>query len=432
MILHLWTQAIFFLAIRPAAYNLSIILDISGSMLEWVGYRNRLDVAKDAINKLIETYTTMGDVRVQVTLFDGEASTQDRWMTAEEAQSFIYNVYSLNGSTNYDAALDLAIQGFGKPGKLEDAQNYSYFLTDCYPVFGQGGVNSLSPGWIDPGDADTGIQPSEERIWIDFLNENKIKSYAFAVIEVDSLDTIAPIAFDGHKNQNNDSELAFIVKDMDKLRSLFMETAYENRPHASSNLLTGANTEGVIAGYGADGGNVLSFSIDGSTYNYNHHTGLMTVEGTNNSTYDQNTKTVLINTQQGGYISLNFDSGDYVYYAKQNYNGGLYEEKIAFSVVDNDGDVVASEQVLKISKTAEAGALKESDVISRTDLDSMGDTILGLETMTSNQAAHNPQLKNQSLAVVDTNVDNGSSQAQDLALVYTDVDKDLLKIDYTI
>ncbi|WP_143821291.1 VWA domain-containing protein [Moraxella canis] len=64
-----------FLAIRPAAYNLSIILDISGSMLEWVGYRNRLDVAKDAINKLIETYTTMGDVRAQVTLFDEEAST---------------------------------------------------------------------------------------------------------------------------------------------------------------------------------------------------------------------------------------------------------------------------------------------------------------------------------------------------------------------
>lgn len=252
------------------------------------------------------------------------------------------------------------------------------------------------------------------------------------MIEVDSLDTIAPIAYDGQINIDNDYELAFIIKDITKLDSIFVETAYDSRPFASSNLLTGANTEGVTAGYGADDGNVLSVTIDDSTYSYSHDTGI-TVQGIDRSIYGQESKTALIKTQQGGFISINFESGDFTYYAKELYTDlELYEEKIAFSVVDNDGDVVFSEKIFKISRTGEASALKESDVISRTDLDSMGDTILGLETITSNQAAHNPQLKNQSLAVVDANVDNESPQAQDLALVYTDIDKDVLKIDYTI
>ncbi|MBO1517977.1 VWA domain-containing protein, partial [Psychrobacter halodurans] len=340
--------------IEPAAFNLSVILDISGSMQALADYTNsytetRLDVAKNAINKLIDSYSGMGDVMVQITLFDGEASTQDVWMTAADAKTFISTIESNGGSTNYDAALDIAIQGFDKPGKLEGAENYSYFLTDGEPAYGQGGVNSLSPGYS--GDEDTGIQSGEEKIWTDFLIENKIKSYAFAIGDVDSVDSISPVSFDGQKGEDNDSELAIVVKDINQLENLFEESASENRPQGTTNLIKGGITEGITAGYGADGGNVLSFTVDGSTYTYSRTTGDMTVEGVNGGTYDQESTTVTIQTIAGGTIALNFESGDYTYYAKPNFDGTAYKEDISFSVEDKDGDTAYAEQTLNISSS---------------------------------------------------------------------------------
>uniref|UniRef100_UPI002593888F VWA domain-containing protein n=1 Tax=uncultured Psychrobacter sp. TaxID=259303 RepID=UPI002593888F len=340
--------------IEPAAFNLSVILDISGSMQALADYTNsytetRLDVAKNAINKLIDSYSGMGDVMVQITLFDGEASTQDVWMTAADAKTFISTIESNGGSTNYDAALDIAIQGFDKPGKLEGAENYSYFLTDGEPAYGQGGVNSLSPGYS--GDEDTGIQPGEEKIWTDFLIANNIKSYAFAIGDVDSVDSISPISFDGQKGEDNDSELAILVTDINQLDALFEGSAFENRPQGTTNLIKGGVTEGITAGYGADGGNVLSFTVDGSTYTYSRTTGGMTVEGVNGGTYDQESTTVTIQTVAGGTIALNFESGDYTYYAKPNFDGTAYKEDISFSVEDKDGDTAYAEQTLNISSS---------------------------------------------------------------------------------
>ncbi|MGB5853638.1 MAG: vWA domain-containing protein, partial [Oceanisphaera sp.] len=343
------------IGIEPAAFNLSVILDISGSMRALADYtksntETRLDVAKKAVDKLIDSYSGMGNVMVQITLFDGDASTQDVWMTAADAKTFISTIESNGGSTNYDAALGLALQGFDKPGKIEGAENYSYFLTDGEPAYGQGGVNSLSPGYS--GDEDTGIQPGEEKIWTDFLIANKIKSYAFAIGDVDSVDSISPISFDGQKGKDNDAELAVVVTDLNQLDAIFSESALANGPQGTMNLIKGGNTEGVTAGYGADGGHVLSFTVDGSTYIYSRTTGDMTIEGDSRGSYNQETTTVTIGTLAGGTIALNFESGDYTYYTNPNFDGTAYTEEISFSVEDNDGDTVYAEQTVSISSNS--------------------------------------------------------------------------------
>jgi len=172
--------------------NLSIIFDVSGSMGLLADDTNptggtRLDIAKAAVIKLIDGYAEFGNTMVQITTFSSRATTQNSWMTVDAAKTYINSVSS-GGATNYDAALEIGMEGFSKPGKIVGAQNYSYFLTDGEPTASQGGVDSLSgTPQQDPIDGpptiitdDYGIQPNEEIIWTDFLTANSIKSYAYS------------------------------------------------------------------------------------------------------------------------------------------------------------------------------------------------------------------------------------------------------------
>ena len=359
--------------------NLSLILDVSGSMnaITDTG-ETRLEVAKAAMIQLIDAYAEFGDTMVQITLFSTTAETQDAWMTVDEAKTYINSISGTTGVTNYDAALDISMEGFSNDGKIVGAQNYSYFLTDGEPTVAQGGVDSLS-GDLDltRDEADYGIQPNEETIWTDFLTANSIKSYAYTFGSDFDIDAVLPIAYDGQLGVDND-DLADKVDDITELGNILIDSLSDRQPEISRDLIRGNLLSDTVSeyGYGADGGNVLTITIDSTTYTYNATDGSMTVQGDDRSSYDLATTTIAIDTIEGGVVSLNFETGIFEYQARATDNG--YQENIAFSVIDNDGDVVSSTQVLNITRNADNDYLVGTNQAETLSGGVGDDTLVGL------------------------------------------------------
>ena len=292
------------MAIQPAATNLMIILDISGSMA-WdavtgslnVTTMTRLAMAKDAIKNLVLAYDKQGEVRIEMVTFSTNATASTVWMTTPQALKYI-DALVAGGGTNYDDALQKAMDGFGSPGKIDGAQNLAYFLTDGEPTFGMGGSGGAfgdtttlkgnlngdgAVGYTDSGDE--GIQLAEETIWKNFLVENGIVTYALGMgssLTSANQVQIDPIAYNGATSTDMNG---IIVTDMTQLDATLQSTV--KVPTLSTNLLKG-NLATDSAGYGADVCSVLILTMAGRTYSYDAATGAITTSGTSTSTYTYN------------------------------------------------------------------------------------------------------------------------------------------------
>ena len=373
--------------VEPVNSNVMITLDISGSMdyLSGVskpggGQYTRLQVAKQAINKLLDGYDELGDVRVQLVTFSTSANGNpgnivNRWMTVSEAKDIVKDL-SASGGTNYDAALYAATQAFEETGKLANATNYSYFLTDGSPTYGLTSPNNavkIPASWGYPeyydtkqgveditlggsvrtgrGDSsnfrDAGIGAGEEAAWIGFLESQDIKSYAFSMGEgVSDTTNLKPIAYDGTPDgggNTNDAELAKAITNLNQLDDILLGTLPAS---VSKNLIRG-DLSPVHAGYGADGGIIYEITIDNKTYRYNEGSNKVFVDNVAvaDNVYNQATFDLTIKTAQGGVMVLDVLSGEYTYQAAAS---KTYQESIEFTVKDNDGDYVSSNQILDI------------------------------------------------------------------------------------
>ncbi|WP_201595676.1 Calx-beta domain-containing protein [Psychrobacter sanguinis] len=256
--------------------NITIILDTSGSMSVEVasgGGETRLDLAKAAIVKLLDGYDVAGDVKVQLITFAKEAQAQPQWMTIDELKDLLPGI-NARGGTNYDAALDVAMTSYDNAGGIFGANNYSYFLTDGEPTFGQGTVSDFGSGLNgtggqNNGNPDNGIQAQEETLWTTFLNANDIKSYAFAFgpsANNNNLDAeLDPIAYDGQIGEQGAADLARSITDLNQLDDILIDTL----PDVIDYGLVNGNL------FGADEGHVLTFTLDGITYDYDGSDGSM-------------------------------------------------------------------------------------------------------------------------------------------------------------
>ncbi|SLJ84791.1 VWA domain-containing protein [Psychrobacter sp. DAB_AL43B] len=322
--------------VEPVNSNVMIVLDTSGSMNDSSGVAKpgggtytRLQVAKQAINKLLDGYDDLGDVKVQLITFAGTADRNpgpidNRWLTVSEAKSIVGGL-SANGSTDYDAALASAKLGFSETGKLGNATNYSYFLTDGEP--NQGG----------------GITGSEIADWTNWLDTQSIKSYALGLGTNVNISKIDPIAYNGI-TQVDDNALAKIVSNLNQLDSILQGTL---PPAISKNLMKG-DLSTSDSGYGADGGALYDITIDQTVYQYDRINNDMLVNNVpvDIATYDPATFEFTVETALNGVLTVNVITGDYTYQAAST--PASYQEVIAFTVQDNDGDLVSSSQTLDV------------------------------------------------------------------------------------
>ncbi|MGU5609089.1 vWA domain-containing protein, partial [Aeromonas hydrophila] len=254
--------------------NLMLILDISGSMDYDSGYQGmtRMQVMQKSALELLDKYSAYGNVMVNIITFATSATNPTGvWVNVDTAKAIILGLVSTD-STNYDDALNEAIKAFGDTGKLPNAQNVSYFMSDGEPnanaLSGSSatvpdGNNSLGGG--DGIDGDGTTLTGEAKDWADFLKANDINSFALGMGSGSTASALDPIAYNGVSEVNTTS---LIVTDFSQLAATLLSTVVA--PPLSGQLLNG----GLTASTGADGGWIGSITVAGVTYHYDQKTRL--------------------------------------------------------------------------------------------------------------------------------------------------------------
>ncbi|WP_299979446.1 retention module-containing protein [uncultured Pseudoteredinibacter sp.] len=323
--------------VPPAQTNLMIVLDISGSMAG-----SNLALAKEAINRLIDTYEANGDVRVTIVGFSTSASVEQPYWQSSDAAKLDVDALSAGGWTNYDGALALAqtaYTGANNGNMLANAKNVLYFLSDGEPTAADGDVNVLANSPVvdqnsSPNNPDFGIQANEESAWIAFLNSNGVDAYSFGMGTGPTLASLNPIAFDGENGVDKD---AIQVDDLNDLDDALQSTV--EIPEVDGNLL--GNLGGL---FGADGGIILEFvdrrdtpndSSDDVLYRYNRLTDEITNTQTGAVISGQ---TLVVTTALGAELTVDMVSGDYAYQANYQVTNDV-SEYFGFRLLDVDGDV---------------------------------------------------------------------------------------------
>jgi large repetitive protein len=319
--------------------NMMIVLDTSGSMNSPAASgsnRSKFDLAKEAIEALIDKFDAAGMVSVRLITFNtGSEVVGDKWFNKTEAFAAIESL-KLGGATNYDAPLSNAINAFDSPGKLTNAQNLSYFISDDDPNIGNGDELSLD-GDSNVGLPDAGIQAAEESQWKAFLDSNQVKSYAIGIGQtVTTTEQLNPIAYDGQAQQDLS---AVLVRDVTQLEPLLLETTptIDNRPFG--NLI------------GADNGFIQALLVGGVKYTFNEAAQLIAVSGTDASSYDAQTGIYTIQLASGNRFDFNLSTGTYDFKAPDGVPVTTFVERFDYILVDKDGDTSQSSITVNLSQS---------------------------------------------------------------------------------
>ena len=301
--------------------NIMLVLDISGSMGSGAG--SRLDIMKQSVTQMLDQYDSLGDVKVRVVTFSSSANAyQSVWVSVADAKTYVNGLVS-GGTTNYDAALLTAMNAFNSSGKIAGAQNISYFLTDGAP---NGSVDWNSAPWNYSGTLPNqqGIQSGEEAIWTNFLQTNQINSMAYGMGTGATTANMDPVAYNGTNATDTGSVVVSNIVDLPPILrdSIVLPTA--------GDLTQG--TLGLGSALGADGGNMASVSVDGTTYS---NGGV--VSGTNRGTFDAATNTWTVQTLSGGKFVVDMDNGQYTYTPVAT-SATAYNESVGYTLRDFDGD----------------------------------------------------------------------------------------------
>ncbi|UVM57381.1 retention module-containing protein [Pseudomonas sp. B21-012] len=304
--------------------NLLLVIDVSGSMNEASGVPGltRMQLAKQAINALLDKYDEMGDVKVQLVTFSTGANQPSTvWVTVDQAKAIV-NGLSAGGSTYYDSAITSAQSAYTTGGKITGAQNIVYFFSDGAPTSGHA------------------ITAPREAAWETFLDSNGIKSYAIGLGSGVNAGNLNPLSYDGSTHTDTN---ATVVTDLNQLNSVLSGTV-QGAPITGS-LMSGGQ-------FGADGGFIKSLVIDGTTYTYdpkgNGGAGSYATSGAaDRGTFDTGTNSITVKTAIGGSIVVNMDTGDFTYTPPKDTGSGQVEQ-IGFVASDNDGDTASANLVINV------------------------------------------------------------------------------------
>ncbi|TFF41604.1 retention module-containing protein [Pseudomonas sp. RIT623] len=305
--------------------NILLVVDVSSSMAASSGVPGltRLELAKQAINALLDKYDEMGDIKVQIVTFGTGAQVQTPvWVTIGEAKNLIAGL-SPGGSTYYDSAATKAQEAFATTGKLVGAQNISYFFSDGEPTNGHA------------------MTAPREAAWESFLDSNGIKSYAIGMGSGVNEGNLNPLAYDGSSHTDTNS---VVVTDLSQLGAVLSGTV-QGAPITGS-LMSGGD-------FGADGGFIKALLVDGTTYTYDPKAnagqgGYAASGGADKATFDTVSNSLSIKTGLGGTLVVNMDNGEFTYTPPKD-NGSGQVEKFGFTASDNDGDTRSASLTVNIN-----------------------------------------------------------------------------------
>ncbi|WP_434353523.1 Calx-beta domain-containing protein [Psychrobacter sp. HD31] len=368
----------------------------------------RLEVTQQAIMDMISAYEEAGSAyssRFQLVEFATEAFDVEGslWLTGNEARQNLFK-FVAGGSTNYDAALSKAIELYDNAGKIADADvNTTYFMTDGTPTaaltkYPYDYANEDLGGTVNhTASGDLGIQSGEEQAWIDFLVANKIKSYAYAMGNGAPVDELHPVAHDGttgDTDPNGIGKMQGVEVDFSTLKDELLSSI--PTPKSPDRDLIKGDDPSFDGGMGADGGDFVSVTVGGVTYTFDAEANTITASdgsavvvtntpGENGAnTYNPDEHLLTATSTTGGVFSIHFADGTKTVTNEDGstsevaYTKGLYDyqtagtvdgykESIYFNVRDNDGDLVAAEQLIDVYRLK----AKEDNVLTSQDINNM-------------------------------------------------------------
>ncbi|MGK0547545.1 VCBS domain-containing protein [Halomonas cupida] len=133
-----------FTVVNPAQnYNISLILDSSGSMSEYSGTQGltRMELAKRALKNLVEQLADFeGTINLQVIDFDNTAVFEqaiDLGSSKADIEKVLKHIEDADASngTNYEAAFVKAEEWLKEQSEINNYENITYFLTDGEPTY---------------------------------------------------------------------------------------------------------------------------------------------------------------------------------------------------------------------------------------------------------------------------------------------------------
>ncbi|MBL0545223.1 retention module-containing protein [Aeromonas jandaei] len=349
--------------------NLMLILDISGSMGNASGYQGmtRMEVMQKSALELLDRYDASGNVMVNIVTFStAAANPTGTWVTVDAAKAIILGL-SPTDSTNYDDALNDAINAFGAGGKLAGAQNVSYFMSDGAPNYSTVSNSAAVPDGSNSFGDGSGIGTANEKDWTDFLRVNSINSFALGMGSGTTSSQLDPIAYNGVTATNTSS---IMVTDFSQLASTLVSTVVAQP--VSGQLLNG----GLTASAGADGGWLESITVAGVTYHYNQKSDSVSVTGgTSVGTFDTATNEWSI-AVAGGVLKVDMDNGMYTYTPPSTIPAGGINQVFGYRVSDYDGDTASSTLAITINPAVAPMVVRDDFVITNQDPVSIPDWAL--------------------------------------------------------
>ncbi|MCY1389965.1 repeat domain protein [compost metagenome] len=312
----------------PPKVNLTLVLDVSGSM-----DGSKLVNAKAALINMLNQYATMG-IAIHVSLITFASSASDKGDfsfsgTGDAGYDSLVsaiNGLKANGSTNYEAALDLAKNSihadFNAPGADPSAINRVYFISDGEPNAGNTSkaLNQWQGFLANPdGDGNAATNP--------------VQAHAVGVgtsitdaelVKIDSQG--APIIV------KNPSDLSATLEGLVTMDAVSGNLLANDTPASADGAVRITQVEIGGETFRVDAnGNLANDHPDASSASatYNPASGLLTVQT------EHGTLTLYLK-DGGGHLA-----GDYTYAARAGLSypeSGQISEVFRYTIVDGDGD----------------------------------------------------------------------------------------------
>ncbi|WDA26072.1 retention module-containing protein [Aeromonas hydrophila] len=303
-------------------FNLVMVIDTSGSMLWQIGTStngspNRLELAKDALNHMIDSYVALGVPLVFTVIdFASGAVLIPQTSDPDVAKASISGLPTDGGGTNYNAPLVLAqnqlTADLANPA-LAGYETKVYFLSDGAP----------NEGNVPAG-------------WTSFVNSNNVEVYAVGLNVSGNATAIAQLGL-----VEDHGDAVTLVNNIYDLDATLQATV---PPPATGNVITDVDATAGVDSAGADTP-VTVLQVSFTVSNPAAYVGVAdSVNGNVVTFLVQGGTTGPITTPLGGHLTVNAD-GSYSY-TPPNDVAVDTQETFTYTIVDADGDT--SSALLKI------------------------------------------------------------------------------------
>ncbi len=309
-------------------FNLVLVIDTSGSMLWKIGTTtngspNRLELAKSALNHMIDSYVALG-VPLTITVIDfaSGALLIPQTSDTDVAKASISGLPTDGGGTNYNAPLVLAqnqlTADLANPA-LAGYETKVYFLSDGAP----------NEGNVPAG-------------WTSFVNNNNVEVYAVGLNVSGNASAISQLAL-----VEDNGDTVTLVDNINDLDATLQATV---PPPATGNVITDVDGSAGVDVAGADG-LVTIVQISFTVTNPAAYAGVAdSINGNVVTFLVQGGTTGPIPTPAGGRLTVNAD-GSYSY-SPPNDVVAHTQEVFTYIIVDSDGDTSSAQLKILVLDTS--------------------------------------------------------------------------------